>query len=177
MNAPNRIPFQEVPPFLAGIPEPRFCLWKWECRGGKWTKPPCDPQGHYAKNNAPDTWLGLDDALNAYRDGHNFAGIGLMLLDLKGYGFLDLDDCRDPDTGEADDWACDLIKRSGSYTELTPSGTGFRIIGTVTENFPSVHTKVPQGDGHVEIYANCDTGRYVTITGQQVECEDWGLRH
>ncbi len=168
---PNRIPFRDVPSFLRDINEQRFCLWKWvKGAKGKWTKPPFGAAGYTISNKKPGGWLTHDQALNVFRNGHGFHGIGMMLLDLKGYGFLDLDNCRDPNTGEVAPWAQELIDQGGSYTELTPSGTGFRIIGTVPEDFRAVHTKVPtRDDGHVEVYANCATGRYITITGQSLD--------
>lgn len=41
---------------------------------------------------------------------------------------LDLDGCRDPQTGALESWAEDLRRRcANSYTEVTPSGCGIRI--------------------------------------------------
>ena len=92
---PNRIPFREVPPFLRDINEQRFCLWKWlRNTQGKWTKPPHGTAGYKIASDKPNAWVTLDQALQAFNNGQGFDGIGLMLKELKGYGFLDLDDCR-----------------------------------------------------------------------------------
>ncbi|WP_215903501.1 hypothetical protein, partial [Acinetobacter brisouii] len=58
-------------------------------------------------------------------------------------------------------------EEDASYAEVTPSGTGLRIIGLATG--PKVHRNlaVPGEDGaRVEVYRTCE--RYVTITGDQV---------
>ena len=167
---PNRVPFRDVPAFLRDINEQRFCVWKWlQNTQGKWTKPPHGTAGYKIASDKPNAWVSLDQALTAFKNGQGFDGIGLMLKDLKGYAFLDLDDCRDPDTGGAVSWAQQMIDQASSYTELTPSGTGFRIIGTVPEDFRHMHTTVQRGAGHVEIYANSTTGRYATITGAKLD--------
>jgi primase-polymerase (primpol)-like protein len=55
-------------------------------------------------------------------------GIGFMLSD-GGVSAVDIDDCRNPETGELHPWATDQITRSKSYAEVTPSNEGIRIIG------------------------------------------------
>ena len=40
---------------------------------------------------------------------------------------IDLDCCIDPATGEIEPWAVEIIERLGSYTEVSPSGTGLKI--------------------------------------------------
>ncbi len=42
-------------------------------------------------------------------------------------GGIDLDTCRDPGNGEIEPWALEVIKRFGSYTEISPSGTGVKV--------------------------------------------------
>jgi hypothetical protein len=44
-------------------------------------------------------------------------------------GVFDLDKCRDPVTGSVAPEAMSIVYRSVSYTEITPSGTGLRVIG------------------------------------------------
>src|SRR5690242_9584019 len=94
-------------PDLGNIPaelraEPRWCLWKlvWKTRkggGGKWDKPPYQPNGRAASSTDPTTWSSFEAVADAYRKG-GFDGIGYMLGD--GNAGIDLDDVRDPDTGE-----------------------------------------------------------------------------
>ncbi|MQA91454.1 MAG: hypothetical protein GEU90_14710 [Gemmatimonas sp.] len=40
----------------------------------------------------------------------------------------DLDGCRDPETGEIEDWAQKIIEELSSYMELSPSGEGVHIL-------------------------------------------------
>ncbi len=78
---------------------------------------------------------------------------------------IDLDDCRDPETGEIADWAWKIIEALCGYTEVSPSGTGVHIVvyGEKPENSRSRF----QLDGHeVEVY---DSNRYITFTGKVVD--------
>jgi len=73
---------------------------------------------------------------------------------------VDLDHCREPPEGEVEPWASGIVERLDSYAEVSPSGTGIRIIAK--------GTLPPKGrkNGHFEIY---ETGRYLTFTGQKLE--------
>ena len=62
----------------------------------------------------------------------------------------------------------ELVRRCGSYAEVTPSGTGIRIIGIASG--PAIHRKfqVPGANGmSIEIYRNA-VERYITVSGNQV---------
>ncbi|GAB1362937.1 hypothetical protein MASR1M32_21730 [Rhodobacter sp.] len=78
---------------------------------------------------------------------------------------------RNAETGEVLPRAAEVIA-CGSYAEMTPSGTGFRVLGMVAADHPSRHNKFahPQG-GEVEFYINLPqgSGRYITVTGNRVE--------
>lgn len=163
---------QVIPQSLVKIAsDDRWVVWKWQERNGKLTKPPFmvrhgRPCG-YAQNNKPQTWTSLKAAQEAaqYAD-----GIGLQLLGLEGIAAVDLDDVRDAD-GVLLPWASDVIRRSSSYSEFTPSGKGARIVGRVADNHPTLHTKKDHpGGGHFEIYANLTDGhgRYITVSGDQI---------
>ena len=70
--------------------------------------------------------------------------------------------CRDPTTGAIDSWASDLVERVGSYTEITVSGTGLRIIGHGVG--PKLHRNLPVNNGvTLEAYRRAE--RYIVITG------------
>src|SRR6516165_561276 len=135
---------------------PNWVLWKWQKdKKGNWKKPPFQPNGSMAKTNEPNTWSSYADVMDAYASG-KFDGIGFNLSG-SSFGAYDLDKCRDPDTEVIDDDAKELMEQIGSYREISPSGTGIRIIGTAIGG--DINTK----HGRVEIYRN--TGRYITITG------------
>jgi putative DNA primase/helicase len=175
MNAAPRKPktyasdLAHLPPALAPLTrQPRWVLWRWELRNGRWTKPPLQRNGDYAKNNDPATWCTYADALGAI-GAIKADGIGYMLLnDDLHLAANDLDDCRDASTGNVAPWAQTYLDRAnGAYVEISPSGTGFRIIGTSDK--PAMHNKFPiNGAGDraaIEVYRNIETGRYITITG------------
>lgn len=118
--------------------------------------PICSKNLQPAKSNDPSTWSPYNVALaRAQRD--NELGIGFMLGD--GYVGVDIDKCRNPETGELTEEAWDIIHILNSYTEISPSGTGIHIIckGSLPEG--------PRRRGHIEMY---DCGRYFTVTGKEV---------
>ena len=75
---------------------------------------------------------------------------------------IDLDGCRDPQTGEVDAWAEEMISQCNSYHEVCPSGTGVKVI--VRGSLPKISNHVKKlGNGRsIEIY---DRGRFFTVTG------------
>ena len=146
-------------------PQKRWMLWRLiPGKNGKLTKPPfqsCAPQ-QLASSTDPNTWSDFAAAHNAYQAGHA-DGIGLCLFNSNLVSF-DLDDCRDSKTGVIEPAAKQLIARAQSYVEVTPSGTGLRIIGTGSG--PKVHRKqaVPGANGMtVETYRRAE--RFITVTG------------
>lgn len=177
-------------PTIAGLPhclshlahEPRWVGWKWEDRANKdgtvkRTKPPFQANGRYAHNDKPETWASLPTIL-ASADRNGFCGFGLQLLNLKGFAALDLDKVRNPETGMILPWAAEVIA-CGSYAEMTPSGTGFRVLGTVAPDHPPRHRKFqhPEG-GEIEFYISLPegSGRYITVTGDRVPAAPDALR-
>lgn len=162
--------FRTLPPALEGMKaEPRWLVWRWELhwKSGKLTKVPyrADAPGQHAKSNSPKTWGTFEAAVAAYEAGRAH-GIGYALAG-DVLGMFDLDKCRDPATGEVSEWALAMVAEAASYAEVTPSGTGLRIIGRAVG--PKVHRNlaVPgEALARVEVYRTCE--RYVTITGDQV---------
>jgi len=73
---------------------------------------------------------------------------------------VDLDDCRDPETDDVDDAALDIIERLDSYTEVSPSGTGYHVL--ITGTLPDGRNR----RGSIELY---DTARFFTVTGDHVD--------
>ena len=62
-------------------------------------------------------------------------GIGLqlgVLGDGRAIGGIDLDTCRKAD-GTLEPWAAEVVARIGSYTEISPSGTGAKVFFTFPE--------------------------------------------
>src|SRR5262249_53638709 len=81
---------------------------------------------------------------------------------------IDLDYCRDPETGIIALWAQEIIHNINSYAEVSPSGEGVRIF--LFGILPPTGRK--KGD-----YENYQTGRYVTVTGQHLEGTPTTIEH
>jgi primase-polymerase (primpol)-like protein len=95
-------------------------------------------------------------------------GIGLALLGTS-YDVVDLDHCRDPDTGAIDAWADIWVHQAnGAYVEKTPSGEGLRIIGLGKGGKLQRRWKIKgwREKAGIEVYRNCE--RYITITGAPI---------
>ena len=137
----------------------RWVLWKRESRNGtdKPTKVPYKFDGTKASSTDPSTWTTYNRVMVAV-DG--YTGIGFVLGD--GVAGVDLDHCRDPETGVIDEWAVMVIETVGSYTEVSPSGDGVHILVLADDMLPEDVTK---RRGTVEFYQR---DRYFTVTGNRV---------
>ncbi|TKX72443.1 hypothetical protein [Halorubrum sp. GN11GM_10-3_MGM] len=138
----------------------QWVCWREEERDGKPTKIPVTPgAGGFASSTEPQTWRSFETALE-YRGTEHADGVGFVFTDDDPIVGVDLDDCRDPETGDVDDDAQDIIKRLDSYTEVSPSGTGYHVL--ITGELPDGRNR----RGSVELY---DTARFFTVTGDHVE--------
>ena len=140
------------------VTRPQWLCWRAEARDGKTTKVPVDPNsGSYASATDAATWAEFTTARDyADREG---IGLGFVFTDDDPLVGVDLDDCRDVDTGELTEWADSIVSRLDSFTEISPSGTGVHVI---------VKGTLPDGrnrHGDVELY---ETARFFTVTGDHV---------
>ncbi|MGD0581204.1 MAG: phage/plasmid primase, P4 family [Bryobacteraceae bacterium] len=150
---------------LDNIPAELKALPNWVCyrieeRYGqsKPTKVPYDPRtGEHAKANDPATWTDYETCTAALQRGE-YDGIGFEFG--SGYVGIDLDHCRDPETGEIVEWASDVIAHMDSYSEASPSQTGAHII--LRGTLPAGRRRM----GPIEMY---DQARYFTITGAHID--------
>lgn len=147
---------------------PNWVVWRWNWavnkRGvGKWDKPPFRPRNpsQYARNNDPSTWGTYDEALAAFESGQ-CDGIGFNLSGTDIAAF-DIDKCRNKETGAIAEEAMALVDDAASYTEMTVSGTGLRIIGFGSGG--KVHRKQALPGGTVEVESYRDAERYIVVTG------------
>lgn len=148
--------------------EVRWVVWRYvwvvNKRGeGTWTKPLFQAQrpDRHAKNNDPSTWGTYADALAAYRSG-KCDGIGFCLQG-SAIAAFDIDKCRDRETGHIAPEAMKIVDGAVSYTEISPSGTGLRVIGYAADIKKHRRQRLPNSEVEVESYA--DATRYITITG------------
>ena len=152
-----------------GIPDElkqreQFVCWRYSRSGDgashRWCKQPISPiDGKLAKITTPETWSDFGTTMNTFQRNKSYlAGIGFVFTDDDPFVGIDLDHCRDAESGELTDWASTLVNELGSYTEVSPSGTGVKIILKSDQQVPS-HRKSSPG---IEIYS---TQRYFTLTG------------
>jgi putative DNA primase/helicase len=144
----------------------RWLLWRWERRGEKNTKPPFKLNGQRADVTEPADRASFDSVYAELQKG-KFAGVGFVITDDDDILGYDLDHCLNTKNGNLEPWAEKLVKELDSYTEITPSGDGLRIIvrGSVPKDGTQRrHLSSPDGkkQGAVECYQN---KRYITITG------------
>jgi primase-polymerase (primpol)-like protein len=144
------------PPDAAGdnIPDELKPFRQWVCHR---EKVPMNPHTTAkASVNDARTWGTYAEAVRA---APAFDGIGFVFTPTDPYCGIDLDHCRDPRTGQLEDWAYQIVQRFDSYTEASPSGTGVHIL---------CHAQLPITGGqrgHVEMYVS---GRYFTMTGEHI---------
>lgn len=137
----------------------QWLVWRSEERDGKPTKIPYSPvTGQRAKSNDPETWGSYEEAVRAC-EGQGYSGIGFAFTPLDNLCGVDLDGCLDPDTGEIELWAKEIIEELNSYTEVSPSGTGVHIL---------VRATLPEGRNRKGRFEAYDRGRYFTVTGKHL---------
>ena len=56
------------------------------------------------------------------------AGLGFVFAATDNIGGIDLDCCRDPASGTITDWAREILDAFGTYAEVSPSGTGVKLL-------------------------------------------------
>ncbi len=152
------------PPIIENIPEqlterPQWVCWRLELRDGKTTKVPYTP-GTLRRASTTDlmSWRTFSEALAAYEAGEPpYDGIGFCFCSADPFTGIDLDHCRDPETGAVEEWAQKIIVSvQEGYVEASPSGTGVHIIVEGVVRGGAVRK------GPIEMYGR---DRFFTVTG------------
>lgn len=168
--------------------ERRWVGWYRQDRGGKTTKPPVNPiptpSGNYRRARARDagTWgtyadaaaiRGRDVPIWVSKDAKEIfriAGIGLQLGD--GLAGIDIDHCRNAETGEISPDARAIVDALESYAEVSPSGDGLHVLFRMGETprltYNKRHLK-PFLEGKPQELECYTEGRYFTVTGKAFE--------
>jgi len=157
----------DYPEILSALDELRqhqqWVCWALVTRPGaaKPTKPPMSPHtGRGASHAKPSDW-GTYEQAKSMAERRKFAGVGFVLTEDDGYTGVDLDRCRDPETGKLDQWADDIVALNETYWELSPSGTGLRAFVR-----GKIEKTVKCDTARVEVYRSL---RYLTYTGEHIE--------
>lgn len=148
----------------------QWICWRYEWADDRdeWTKVPVDPKADgFASSTDPETWATFEDAVDHHeRTDTDSDGLGFVFDENGTVAGLDLDDCRDPDTGELEQWAADLLDDVETFAEVSPSGTGLHLYGLGFVPDGGNRADIPDAEGHIEMY---DGGRYFTVTGARVD--------
>lgn len=122
-------------------------------------------QASEAKSNDPATWTTYARAERAYKPGRD-AGLAYFFSPEDGLTGIDLDKCRDPETGALSDAARALLDTLDSYAEVSPSGTGVKVWvkGKVARSFRA--TAPAAGIARIEVYSD---RRFFAVTGQRLD--------
>jgi putative DNA primase/helicase len=139
----------------------QWILWKTEVRDGKETKVPVNPNNlSKAMVNESETWSDFDTADEISRDMAKY-GLGFVFTKDDPFVGIDLDKVRDPDSGSvSNDDIRFIVEKMDTYTEVSPSGTGYHIIS---------RGKLPDGrtrHNGIEMY---DNARFFTMSGNHVD--------
>jgi len=144
------------------IPDSLTTRQQWVCWGyqfvhGRWTKVPLQPDGRKASVTDPATWAPFDFVQTAYLNNGSYDGVGFVLTLGDPFIAFDFDHCVDRQTGEiTEPKVRNYVTRLSSYTEISPSGTGLRVI---------VRAKLPERDRRSGPFECYEDRRFVSITG------------
>lgn len=145
------------------IPDELKACRQWICHKDKIPKSPL--YNGNAKPTDPATWGSYEQAIRAVsRDG--YSGLGFVFAADSPYCGIDIDHCIDPDTGEINPNALEIVEIMDSYTEHSPSGTGLHIIYKGAEH-PEWKKKVKDALGSGADLEMYQSGRYFTVTGNK----------
>jgi putative DNA primase/helicase len=111
----------------------------------------------------PNTWLSYTEA-SALSRTNGFDGVGFVFSREDPYVGIDLDHVRDPVTDAVLPWAQRVLDALASYTELSPSGTGFHVF--LRSTLGAVLKQPVEGASAIEAYSQ---GRYFTVTGAALD--------
>jgi putative DNA primase/helicase len=137
----------------------QFVCWCEENRNGDITKVPYSVHGGRASSTNPKTWAPFEAAI-AYAEEHSMPGVGFVFTEDDPFAGIDIDKCRDAESGEIEPWAKKIVDALDSYTEVSPSGTGLHIF--IKATLPGRNNR----KGPVEMY---ESRRYFTLTGRHLD--------
>jgi hypothetical protein len=143
----------------------RWAPWRavWNAKKQKYDKVPhrADRPEYGISSAKPEQWFSFDTALAAFRrNPERFAGVGYVMTGQHDVVGVDLDHCVE--AGVVAPWAAEVVAQLGSYTEISPSGTGLRVM--VRGEVPSDWVNHDVG---IEIYGG-NEARFLTVTGEHL---------
>ncbi len=153
-----------------GIPDalkarPQWVLWRYDVSAAdEWAKVCYRTDARRrACSNRPATWGSYEQAFRAYKRG-GFDGVGYVFSPDDPFAGVDLDDCRQPRAGRIDEHAQKVLDLLDGYAEVSPSGTGVKVIVEAKKPASKCLFKAPDGR-RVEVY---EKARYFAVTGRRL---------
>lgn len=136
----------------------QWVLWAYKDEGG--SKPTKKPISFYtdlpcgtslsANEKAYQLWTSYEKAITKI---DQYSGVGFCITEKDKFVCVDIDNCYS--NGQLTDYAKLCMERLNSYSEISPSGKGLRIICSTSESIKNTPTK------EIEIYFK---DRFMTIT-------------
>ena len=150
--------FNNIPQYVKDNAE--FCCWRYETVNNKQTKVPYNPRtGIRASVSEPSTFTDFTTAVAA---SSNYSGIGIRVS--NGIIGIDLDHCIKD--GTTLPWALAIVQKfPQTYIEISPSGTGLRILCLASDGYTYDTEIYYIKRGNIEVYVPNVTTRFVTVTG------------
>src|SRR5262249_17536507 len=146
---------ENIPTEIQALPQ--WVCWRQVLRNDRMTKIPINPHtGTGADTTDSTTWGTLVEACEAVQR-YRCDGIGFVFTATDPYVGVDLDKCRNPDTGALEPWATEIVHSLQTYTEMSTSGTGVHCI--LRGTLPGKRRR----KGCIEMY---ESERYFVMTGQ-----------
>lgn len=136
----------------------QWVIWRRIPRGArKPAKVPFNPHSPSAMASVTDSssWGSYELSRSALEE--RGVGLGFVLTERDPFSVIDLDKCRDPQSGLIAPWARATVQRFESFTEISPSGTGLHIW---------LKAHLPGGgrrQGSIEVYFD---RRFIAFTGE-----------
>lgn len=142
-----------------------WCAWRYKDNGEgkKPGKPPCYPRGEgwrdYASVDNKETWSSYETIGYMIMRNSKYKGFSFMLDKETNITGIDIDNCITDNI--INEFAMKIINMFNSYTEVSPSGRGIRILvyGQIEDN---IHNDL------IEIYS---FSKALTITGHKIYCD------
>jgi putative DNA primase/helicase len=143
----------------------QWVVWRLEIHAGRPHKAPYQPSHptRHASSTRPATWSSFDRATAAL-DAGRFDGVGYVFSPEDPFTGIDLDKCLPPERvlHPAAAW---IVEQLNSYTEVSPSLTGVKIIARAKLPDSGRHTTDTGWGDELAIY---DQARFFAVTGRVI---------
>lgn len=122
----GQVDLNKIPISLRELPQ--WVLWKFGAhkQGDKPTKLPFQVNGSIASANKRETWATFEAVSKVYQSG-GYSGIGFEFSASDPFCGIDLDGCRNSETGDVAEWAREIVLVLNTYAEVSPSGSGVKL--------------------------------------------------